>query len=160
MKVTFTIIGVGLEILGLVLTASPELVPRARRFGAGLEARMRRLLRRPRHFVMEAAAGGITLGGRASGYVSVSDDASPERKLRFLVDQAVETQRRLDDVETRLQELPAEWRKEMEGTRTALEERIAQELHDAREQFIGGRLTGLALIVIGSVLLGIINLLP
>jgi hypothetical protein len=160
MKVTLTIIGVGLEVVGLMLTASPELAPRARRFGAGLTARVRRLLGRPRHLVMEASPGTFTLSGRASAFVSVSNEAPLERKLRFLIDQAVETQQKLDQVESRLQELPAEWRKEIGDTRTALEERIAQELHDAREQFIGERLTGLALIVTGSVLLGLVNLLP
>jgi hypothetical protein len=99
------------------------------------------------------------MGGSVSGYVSVPDDAPLERKLRFLIDQAIEAQKKLDHVESRLRKLPAEWGQEIAATRSALEEQIAQELQESRELFIGRRLTGLACIVIGSVMLGIVNLL-
>ena len=169
MKLTLTIIGVAFEVGGGVLTFWPEISPRVsraraqvRRFRSRLAIRIRQLLRRPKTHVVAGAvtAGGVAVGGQVSGYAWVPDDAPLERKLRFLIDQAVETQKQLNHVQSRLRGLPAEWREEIAATRSALEERIAQELQEGREQFIGRRLTGLACIVVGSILLGIVNLLP
>jgi hypothetical protein len=168
-KLILTIIGVAFEVGGGVLTFWPEVAPRLsrarahmRRFRSRLATRIRQLVKRPKpHVVTEAVtAGGVTIGGQASGYAFVSEEAHLDQKLRFLIEQAVETQKKLDHIQSRLRELPTEWRKEIAATRSALEERIALELQEARDQFIGRRLTGLACIVIGSILLGLVNLLP
>jgi hypothetical protein len=158
-KVALILIGMALEVVGLILTASPELAPRWRRlrhFGA---ERIRRLLRRPRHIVMEAGAGGIVLDGRGFGYVSVPEGAPLERQLAFLREQAEEAQRRLNELEHRAAEMPEQWRKDVETTRAALEARIAQELEQARELFIVQRFIGLTCIATGSVVLAVVNLL-
>jgi hypothetical protein len=127
---------------------------------AKLEARVRSLLQRPRHVAVQAGvAGGVALGGQASVLHSVPEDADLETKLRFLLNQAQRNQDRLNDVEHRLADLPGEWREEIAATRSALEERIAKELEQQRELFIGRRLLGLACIATGSVVLAIVNLL-
>ena len=160
-----------------MLTFSPELVPRfwqgiahVRRLWGLLifrvsESRLgrwiARLLRRPRHYVMAADAGGLRVeGAEVSGLVSVSDDAPLERKLSFLLDQARQAQERLDALERRQRQHPSEWRTEIQEARTELEEQVASELQKARDLFIVRRLFGLAFIVCGSVLLGVANLLP
>lgn len=168
-KLSLTIIGVALEVVGAFLTFWPEVAPRlsrasahVRRVTSNLATRIRQLVRRPKTHVVTGAVtpGGAIAGGVPPfGYASVPEEADVEWKLSFLLEQAVETQRRLDHVERRLRGLPAELRNEIAATRSALEERIAQELQDARERFIGRRLAGLGLIVIGSVLLGVVNLL-
>lgn len=167
LKVALIVIGMTLEVVGLILTASPELAPRVRRVKAALrplrarlEGRIRRLLKRPKHVVMQAGvSGGMALGGHAPGYVSVSDDASLERKLSFLMEQAVRDQQRLNELEHRVADMPGEWRKDVDATRATLEARIGQELEQARELFIVQRLIGLTCIATGSVVLAIVNLI-
>ena len=166
-KLALIIIGVVLEVVGLLLTASPELAPRARRgvaaiqrLGAKVEARTRRLLKRPKNVTVSAgAAAEFALAGRVSAHKSVPDDADVERKLSFLLEQAVESQQRLNKLEYRVSDIPGEWRKDIEDTRSALEERIAHELEQARELFIGRRLIGLTCIASGSLVLAVVNLL-
>jgi hypothetical protein len=166
-KVTLIIMGVALEVLGLVLTASPELAPRIRRVAVAgrrvagrLEGPVRRILRRPKHVFGKSSVGEFSIrGGRASGYVSVANDAPLERKLEFLMRQAVRDQERLNELEHRVADMPREWRTEVEATRTALEARIVHELEQARELFIVQRLIGLTCIAAGSVVLAVVNLL-
>jgi hypothetical protein len=169
MKLALLITGTSLEVLGLALTAWPEWFPRASRVardmlrGIGrlagwVKSRTRRLLRRPQHVVVTASPAELRLsGGRAYGYVSVSEDASDERKLDFLLRQAQQTQEKFYAVDDRITALDAQLRGEIGLTRAALEARIAEELDRARNQFIGRRILGLLCIATGSVVLAFVN---
>jgi hypothetical protein len=169
LKLTLTIIGVALEVVGFALTAWPELTaPTAKRLSAAVRRRTatlerfaRRLLRRQRHYTMAASAGRFTIKGRtAGGIVSPPADADSDRLLVFLRDQAMETQKRLNELERHVADHPGQWKDELQSVRTALEVRIAEDLERERDLFIGRRLVGLGCIALGSVVLAVVNLLP
>jgi hypothetical protein len=92
------------ETSGIGLIAAAELIPRMRKLGAWLLARIRRaenalrsLLRLPRRHHVVVASAAVTAGASMSaiGVVGVDANASPDRKIEFLIRQAEELQRRI-----------------------------------------------------------------
>jgi hypothetical protein len=125
MKLALIVIGVALEIVGLGLTAWPELSPRAQRVVGGVrrlltraENRLRRWIGRPRSItVLGGMAGSVAVSGRASLVHSISDEADVEAKLRFLIDEARRNQERFDTLEHRITDAVAEWRTQLDQVR-------------------------------------------
>jgi hypothetical protein len=112
------ILGGLLEFAGIVAVAWPDLIPYRDRLNRWLGIAFRRSGNRVRRWfrlppltttVTIGAAGGASLAGRASARVSITDDASLERKVEFLLKRDQETQdienrfaRRLNSLEDRV----------------------------------------------------------
>jgi hypothetical protein len=166
-QVTLTLVGMALNILGGVMAAWPELTaPRlggfwaaVRRRTARLERFGRRLLKRPRRYHMDAAAGEYEMTFYSAGRASPPGGADPVRVLAFLLRRDAELEERLNKVERGVAAHPGQWRAELQTARAEIEARAAADLERARDRFIGRRLVGLGLIAAGGVVLGIASLI-
>jgi hypothetical protein len=117
-KVGLLTAGALAQLFGIVLVAAPDLFPPALRFAAWLRPRLLRIVNRVRSLFglaprgvhhIGAGAGFIGIVGvSATGTVGVSADASDERKIAFLLEQAESAQQRLNLVEHRLRTLEEE----------------------------------------------------
>lgn len=156
-----------LELWGVLLVASPELAPYLRRLRGALVAlpeRTQALVRRATDWVrakmgrprVVSLSGTATAsaGGRAtgSGYKSVREGATDEEKFAFLLEQAKETQLRLDDLQQQVNDLPERWRGDIEGAAGTLRQEQQQGLAALRNEHLTARLGGVVLLVVGLAL--------
>jgi hypothetical protein len=165
--IALTVVGGTLEIGGAVLIASADLVPRlgwaraaAGRVAARTAAKIRAVLRIRRDVTIHAgtAHATATMSGRVSAVTGVGADATLERKLDFLLDQARASQERLNEVERLLETVPAELRAEAAQQRLELEQRIGEELARREQRYDRQRFWGIMLVAAGGVLLAAANL--
>jgi hypothetical protein len=154
-----------LEFWGVLLVASPELAPYLRRLAAGFaslrshtkvlahraSARARRILGlRPRPIVMSgtsAVSGGGAMRGR--GIVGLSEEASLEEKVDFLMRREEETQHRLADLQEEQDALPARWRDDIEAKAGTLRREQREGLDELRDEHLTARVGGVVLLVAG-----------
>jgi hypothetical protein len=167
-KIVLVVPGGTLDVIGIVLVALPELEPRARRARQRVGRVMARVrgqvfallrIRRNVTIHVDSVVGTASMVGRVSGIVGVGHDADLERKLAFLVEQATQTQDRLNALEHKLDDIPGEWRRDLDQTKGELEELLRQTIDATRETYIRERLLGIACLATGSVLLSISNLI-
>lgn len=160
MRATLYIAGAVIEFAGIVLVASPDLVPYAQRLSAWLTrqwervlARLRRLLRRPRHVTAHVSAGGaIAVGGYATVKKSVGEDATLEEKVRFLLTRDEEAQRDMQAVDRRVDELQKAIDSKLGALHSTMTAHVAESLDARHREYLALRLVGVALVVIGLTL--------
>ncbi len=123
--------GAILEFLGILSVAAADLVPYGRQISAWLGRqydrtpdRLRRLLRRPRHYTLDAEPGRYAVAGAPAGL-----DSSADRDEK--------TQRDLEALHTRISALDAE-----------MVDRIAAALDEAHGEYHALRLLGVGLLVV------------
>jgi hypothetical protein len=157
------------ELFGIVLLATPELVPLAnsaasamaagfrrlwgavRTLGRRIEHIGRRLLNRPRGPIVHtgAAVGRARVGGDLTVTRSVSEGASLEEKVAFLLERDQEVQVWIRQRELEIGRLPLSWREDIERASTALRDEQAKAIQALRETHLRARLLGIALLVVG-----------
>jgi hypothetical protein len=153
-----------LELWGVLLVASPELVPVLRRLGAALfdlwgstkslarraaDWALRKLGRPRKHHVSLSAA--VSGGGAmsAKGTVGVREGATNEEKIEFLLQRDQATQSRLADLREELDELPRRWRADMEAKAGTLRREQQKGLARLRDEHLAARFGGVVLLVLG-----------
>jgi hypothetical protein len=160
-KVIVVSVGALLEFVGIGLVASPELAPWVRRLGDAVRragqrarARLRRLLRRPRHVVMGAAAGEYGLiGSSVSGEVTPGKDATLERKIDFLMEETKRTRRRLSELKREIANHPGRWHRAIEAAKGDLESLMDEKVEAVRDAHLNVRRWGVVLVLLGVPLL-------
>jgi hypothetical protein len=155
------------ELFGLLLVASPELVPILQRVASlgrrawrqvlrllrKVEAAFRRLLRRPLPHVVSVGAGGARAGGfPPSGRASVGDEATLEEKVDYLLRRDQDVQDSLERLEGSLAALPGRWKTDVEQASQALRDEHARALAELRDRHMQARLLGVVLLAVGIVL--------
>jgi hypothetical protein len=151
------IVGALVELTGIVLVGSPDLLPQAQRFSEWLQRRVRRacdrvmrLLGRPVVHTASARLGVSVAGGvSARGIVSVAADASLENKVAFLLRRDEQTQGRLDDLTEALQALTDDVARGLSEQRASMEAYIADTLSAAHQVYLPLRLLGVVLLTVG-----------
>jgi len=158
----FTLYATGLtcSIVGTVLWAWND-------FGSWIASFMRRVAGRCWRFArsvlvrvgllhgrvyVDAGTATVTFSGHADAVKSLGDDAPLERKLAFLMEQDREHQVRFQRLE---RELRAAITENVETLRRDLDSRIADEILQLRTERVAVRRAGVALVVVGLVLLSI-----
>jgi hypothetical protein len=135
MRTFVLVIGAFVELLGILLVASPDLVPWALRFAGWIrprwrrfENRLRRLLRLPHRGVTHevSVSGAIAAGGRVSGVVDFNRQAPLEEQVAFLLRRNVESQNETDALAARIAALEEETRGRLEALRAVLEEHVTR----------------------------------
>ena len=160
-KFALYLVGGVLEVVGIILVAAPDLGPlwksgqeRLRKAWDRLGAKVRSLLRRPRHVTASTSvSGGIALGGSARGIVGVSPAATTEEKVAFLLRRDEETQNRIADLHEALARARTEADRKLADTRAELEERLMVEIRRALDLYRGQRLAGIGMLVLGAICL-------
>jgi hypothetical protein len=164
-------LGTANELVGVLLVASPELVPRlqrALRFGIRILGRARHRVQLALRRLLKLPGGPQTrrLGTAVSNEIAMPIEATQggpllatvNEKLDWLIQQVAALDWRLSGAERQLRELPPRWRADIAKTRAQLESAQAaleQRLANVRIQL---RLLGLAYVVLGIVLSWIGNL--
>lgn len=168
MKPTFYIMGAVLDLIGIVLIASPDLVPWAVRMAARLrvleqsiENRLRRLLRiGPRGRIASLSAT-VTGGASVSAVVTrgLSPGASIEQQVAYLLRRDEDAQTTFNAFASRVERIERETPAQLNALRTELqshvEDRVSQRLADLR----AARLWGVAFLMAGLALGSVANLL-
>jgi hypothetical protein len=161
LKATLYIAGAALELLGIVLVASPDLVPWALRLVQWIRPRWRRIenrLRRlvglsPRPIIHEVGIGGaIAVGGNVSAVVGIGPDRSVEEKVAFLLRRDADTQRELNALAERIDSIEAEGQKRAAELRAEMEAHVARELAAANEDYRIARISGAVVLGFGLAL--------
>jgi hypothetical protein len=168
MRTVLLVIGAFVELLGILLVASPDLVPWALRFAGWIrprwrrfENRLRRLLRLPHrgitHEVSLSAA--IATGGRVSGVVDFNREAPLEEQVAFLLRRNVESQNETNALAARIAALEEETPGRLEALRAELEAHVSRSVATAKEDYRTARVMGVLVLVLGLVLTTLANLL-
>jgi hypothetical protein len=161
LKFALYLAGGVLEVAGIVLVAAPDLGPmwhagqeRLRKAWDRLGAKVRALLRRPRHVTASASlSGGVALGGSARGIVGVNPAATTDEKVAFLLRRDEETQNRIADLHEALAAASTDADRKLAEARAELEARLALEIRRALDLYRGQRLAGIGLLVLGAIFL-------
>ena len=152
------------EVLGVLLVASPELLPRAQRaFRYLLEwlsvrARrvsgvLRRALRLPgrNHYVNLASA--VSAASAVGARLSLgAPSGSVEDRLKWLIEKVRKHDERIDDIDQEVTKLPDRWQADMDVMRQELEGLSRELVRSVADARIRLRLIGLTYIVLGLVL--------
>jgi hypothetical protein len=154
------------ELYGIVLIASPDLLPHVQRAHLYLRERMRRLkrwivqrakrlLRRPvseRVSAGGAMAGGIAPTGHVAFLVKPSEHATVDELLAWLVRRDQETHEQLNALERELREHPGRWKNDIEAARRDIrDEHLALERR-IKDDRLRLRYLGLAFLALGLIL--------
>jgi hypothetical protein len=160
--------GAFLELIGIVLVASPDLVPGARRFSRWLaprlrrvENRLRRLLRlRGRNIVINAEPATVVVSaGNVSFSKSVSADATLERKVEFLLQRDQEAQSAANELGERVSAIERESPRQLDELRERMEAHVSTELVAALAEYRPARVIGTIALAIGLGLATAANLI-
>lgn len=167
----FATLGATNEILGVLLIASPELLPRVKRLGrrvqrawsrvrATVERVVARLLGRRGKVVALTGAAHATAGagGRVSGNVGPPQGASDSDLIRWLIERERKGQERMSEIEHTINDLPDRWRQDLEQVRRQLEGMQEQRIRQVADARIELRLLGLAYVLVGILLAAVANL--
>lgn len=156
--------GAGAEFVGIILVASPDLFPEARRLSRWIEPRLRRVensLRRlvglpaRRRVVYGSAAGAIGFGGSAEGIVGFNPDATLDEKVEFLLRRNEQSQREANVLTRRIDALQHETAEQLAHSQRDMEALIETRLEAERESYRPLRLLGVFALAIG---LGIVTI--
>ena len=168
MKPAFYVLGAALDFIGIMLIASPDLVPgavriaaRARQWERTTENRLRRLVRlKPRpHFVNISATieGRATLSG--SGITSFRDDADATEKLEYLLRRDRESQEAFNSLARRVETIEAETPARLEQLRDEMQTHVDARLTSRLADLRAARLWGVVALLSGLIIGTIANLL-
>lgn len=160
-------LGVGNEIVGVILIASPELIPVAQAVGR-LPARFIRYLdllvwrlRGGTRPVGNSLRMGYDIGtahDRAQVTRRPDDDATLEARVEFLLEEVRQLNFEVHNLDTRIREMPKFWRDEIEQAQAGAVERARELVRGLEERNLGLRLLGVGFVVLGLVLSGSGNL--
>jgi hypothetical protein len=152
------LVGAGLELVGIVLVASPDLVPGALRLVAWIRPRWRRIENRLRR-VLRLPPRGVTHHGSASlrgkvsmsasGVVGVDPNASLDAKVAFLIRRDREAQMEMNTLTKRLSAVEAGMDERIAQLRAEMETHVANEIAAAREDYRFARMVGATLLAAG-----------
>jgi hypothetical protein len=167
-KTTLIVVGALAEFGGILLIAAPDLIPGARRFGRWLdrrwkpiENRVRRILGVPGRNVTVSASAAIAtaVGMSATAIHGVSETATLEEKVAFLLRRDEATQHKTTALAQRLEAIERDVERREGALRHELHSHVADELRAALDadrvlRVVGSLLlaVGLLLATIGSVL--------
>lgn len=87
----------------------------------------------------------------------MGEDATVERKLAFLLEQAERTQTRLNDLTRELADLPKTWRADVAAARGELLAVVDAKLEAERNAYVRSRLIGIVLLSIGVPIVFVAN---
>jgi len=160
-KGTLYVVGAICELFGILVIASPDWFPHVVRFAEWLrprvravENRVRRFLRLRPHVVTHqvAAAGEISLAGRLTSRTSISDAASHEQKVAYLLRRDAETQERLGVLERRADAVERDLPQRLAQLRGELEAHVAGEVGAAASTYRATRIVGAIALTLGLAL--------
>lgn len=162
MRAVLFIAGAAIEFVGIVLVASPDLFPYAARMSEWLARQYRRivdplrrwlvrLFRRDREGISHVVGGGgvTTVGGAVTGRAWVTEDASLEEKVRFLLARHDDTQRVIDDLGRRLAEVEGSIDPKLATLEASMTDHVSESLDRAHREYRALRLVGVAFLVVG-----------
>jgi hypothetical protein len=159
-RVALYIIGAAFEILGIVLIASPDLVPGAvraagwtRRRWRPIENRIRRWLRLPPRtiFANIGLATEVSGASRISAVVSTGADTI-EKQVEFLLRRDQETQKAVNAIHEQLGEIARAAESGLDTLRAEFTSHVAAEIATAQADYRAVRIGGTVALVIGLVL--------
>ncbi len=153
-------IGVGLQFVGIVALAWFDLIPWNERLSRWLtdayrraENRLRRLFRRPPR-TRTASLSGSSLArfsASAAATVAISDGASLEDKVAFLLRQNREAQQLENKVAARLNALEQEGPKRLDAARAELKGHFEERLIEVLNRYRGLRQAGTVLLTVALI---------
>ena len=167
MSATFLVLGALLELLGIILVASPDLVPWALRLVRWIRPRWRQIENRVRRRLGRSARGiayedsatvDMKLTISASGEVDFDPDASLEDKVAFLLRRSVESQRETNALAQRVTAIETDAPNRIAELRAEMEAHVARALATAREDYRIARISGALVLATGLALTTVANL--
>ena len=146
-----------LEFAGIILVASPDLIPYATEASRWLRDAYRRTLNRalrmigrPRDLVLDVfPAGAIASAGRISAIKFVGEDATLERKLAFLLQRDQEAQQAENRLTERLDDLGQGTAERLGEVRSELKDHFAEKLAEELTRYRPLRVGGTVLLFMG-----------
>lgn len=166
MRETLFIVGAAVELLGIVLVASPDLVPGAVRLARWTRPRWRPIENRVRRFVGLTPRGRVvelsaTISGAgrvsASGVVGRDPNTSIESKVEYLLRRDQASQEAANRLTQRVEALEAESAKRIDDLRREIDARIVREIEEAQEDYRRARIGGTFALAIGLALVTFAN---
>lgn len=165
MRATLFIVGAFFELAGILLVASPDLVPQAERASRWLGARyrravnrLRRLIGRPRtQFHSIGAAGEASAAADLSIRKTISQDASLEEKVDFLLRRDQEAQRDVNEVRKQIARIERESPERIEELRSEMKQHVADVLAATHREHLPLRLVGIVALVLGLACVTVAN---
>jgi hypothetical protein len=158
-KAALLVIGAAFELLGIVLVASPDLVPGAVRFARWTSVRSRRIENRVRRdlglpargrTVIGVSAGTLAIVGmNASGIVGYNPDAPIEAKVEYLLRRDRAAQEEANRLAQRVSNLEEESATRLDDLRREIEARILREIEAAQLDFRRARIGGTVALALG-----------
>jgi hypothetical protein len=150
LRTTLVLVGGGLELLGIVLVAAPELFPLAGRAGRSVLRYLvqvtRQLgFRRGPQTVKLTFGASVEMGGRLSLVTTSPDDAPVDQQLAHLRAEAKRSQERLNALEEAVDDQPAKWREDIRELETAVDAKVQA----AQDTYLGVRIAGILCLLVG-----------
>jgi hypothetical protein len=152
------VVGAAIEALGIVLVASPDLVPGAVRFAGWLrprlraiEHRVRSLLRLPVSVTLHLSPATAKAGGSLtlSALTAVRDGATLVEKVEFLLGRDREAQEARNELSERVAAIGADAPRRLAQLRVELEAHVADELAAKQADYRAVRIGGTVALVVG-----------
>jgi hypothetical protein len=155
------------ELFGVLLVASPELLPRAKRALVWIRSgwnrikkgcrllleRIKRLLGKeppPKHVELKLSDVGGTSDAALALHAPPAGDLG--EKVDFLIRRDRANQERFQALEQRIGALPAKWQGEMQARSRELQVGFEEALRELEDRHISARLLGLSLLIVGIIL--------
>jgi hypothetical protein len=156
-KIVLLLGGVGFEFLGIILIASPDLVPYGLQFSRWLRNltrplfnRISRLLGRPRVVTIKVpATGEVNLAERVSLMKSAAGQRTLEKKVEFLLARDQEPQRDINALRARIEDFEIESSRQLPEPGRVIEASFEQTLRSALEEYRPLRIFGVIALVVG-----------
>lgn len=150
-------IGALAEFLGILLVASPDLVPGAvraagwtRRRWRLIENRIRRALRLPGRSTTVSISAALSAAGALSVSAVVGSSAETvEGKVEFLLRRDRDTQQAVNDIRLRLEEIEQAAARGLDDLRNELRAHVAAAISESQADFRAARFAGTAALAIG-----------
>lgn len=158
--ISLAIVGAAVQFLGILLVASPDLVPGARWTARRIriivnkiERVVRKALRLPPRSIHAQAnpVGALKFGGRATSIKGTSATTLNE-KVEWLLRRDQEAQRDFNDLAARVGDLASDVTQLLDALREELRGEIASKIAAAQADLRVVRIVGTALLIIGLVL--------
>lgn len=160
-------IGAVLEFGGIVALAFPDFLPHGRRLSRWFAHRARVVMNRVRRLlgmtplqkvVSISAAAEVSASDRMTASVSVSDAATHEQRILFLLRRDQEAQEAINKLSGRVRDLEEEAPRELERLRKDLREHVTTELAAAEEEYRPLRIVGTMALAVGLVCTTVANI--
>jgi hypothetical protein len=163
--------GAAIEVVGIVLLASPDLFPVGVRFARfvvrqyrrlrawversrirwWVEGVIRRLLRRPRHVTVTGSPAGALVGGVAPRVVigGVGGTATLQEKVEYLLARDRDVKGQLERMKDRLDSAEKGIVLGLDDLRASMTAHVASSLGEAHRRYIEARYLGIVLVILG-----------